>query len=945
MTLATHTPNSFIQMKLLKIGSALLLINLVVVLNGSAGVWVTDLRCEYRENPLGIDSVAPRLCWQLQSSERGQRQTAYRILVASSALLLAQGRGDLWDSGEVHSDQSLHVRYAGKPLAARMQCFWKVQAWDKDGVPGKWSPAALWEIGLPATNDWSGASWIRLAQDPRQSPLTERPVQTQGMKVPRLAKAFPAPLFRREFPLKPGVVRARAYVCGLGYCEAYVNGQRCGDAVLDPGQTTYDARAFYVTHDITRLIQPGANAVGFLLGSGFFGQNIGFNAAGLCYGPPVLIAKIIVDYADGTSEVINTDSSWKAGTGPILFDNVYAGETYDARLEQRGWNQPGFDDASWAAAVPVASPTAQLQAQMIPPIRAIKTLPVQKVIAGQNGRWIFDLGQNIAGWARIQVQAPAGTQLTMKFAETLLPDGRSLDCATTGSLATGVEQTDIYVCRGGGVETWSPRFTYHGFRYVEVAGLPLPPDNHFLEGVLVHTDAQPQGAFACSDELLNRIYRTSLWTIADNMHSVMEDCPHREKCGWLGDAHATGETTMFNYDMAQFWTKFVDDIGTTLGRGGETYWGQKATPGIPCNIAVGRRLCQEARPDWGAAYVLLPWYLYNYYGDTEVFARHWEHLTAWINYVKSLSEDGIVVRGYGDWCPPGGNAKMECPPPLTSTAFFYGTLNIMKNFAGQLGKSAEAAAYAKLADATKSAFNKKFFNPQSGGYGSQTADAVALRFGIFPDGQGRAVARSLRNDLVDQHQGHAFVGIHGGRPLYTQLCENGYAAEAFAAMQQTNFPGYGYMLNGGFTTWPEVSLETVIGESVQPHSLNHPMQSGFAAWFHECIGGIRPAAPGFKHIELNPHGFAQIAWAKVRHDSLYGAIESDWRVESGRFHWQISLPPNTTATIYVPAKDYRAVQQGGQPVEGQPGLTYTRTENGRAIYEIESGAYDFQSTF
>ena len=425
----------------------------------------------------------------------------------------------------------------------------------------------------------------------------------------------------------------------------------------------------------------------------------------------------------------------------------------------------------------------------------------------------------------------------------------------------------------------------------------------------------------------------------------MEDCPHREKCGWLGDAHATGETTMFNYDMAQFWTKFVDDIGTTLGRGGETYWGQKATPGIPCNIAVGRRLCQEARPDWGAAYVLLPWYLYNYYGDTEVFARHWEHLTAWINYVKSLSEDGIVVRGYGDWCPPGGNAKMECPPPLTSTAFFYGTLNIMKNFAGQLGKSAEAAAYAKLADATKIAFNKKFFNPQSGGYGSQTADAVALRFGIFPDGQGRAVARSLRNDLVDQHQGHAFVGIHGGRPLYTQLCENGYAAEAFAAMQQTNFPGYGYMLNGGFTTWPEVSLETVIGERVQPHSLNHPMQSGFAAWFHESIGGIRPAAPGFKHIELKPHGFAQIAWAKVWHDSLYGAIESDWRVESGRFHWQISLPPNTTATIYVPAKDYRAVQQGGQPVEGQPGLTYTRTENGRAIYEIESGAYDFQSTF
>jgi len=918
---------------------------LFAVLPCTAGVSVAELRCEYRENPLGIDDLAPRLCWQLKSDERGQRQTAYRILVASSADFLLRGQGDLWDSGKVDSDQSLHVRYAGKSLGSREQCFWKVKTWDKDGAEGQWSPMAKWEIGLPAPGDWSGASWIRPPQDTRHSPLTRRPVQTKGMAKPRLAEAFPSPLFRREFQVKPGVVRARAYICGVGYNEVYLNGQRCGDAVLDPGQTTYDVRAFYVTHDITELLHPGANAVGVMLGNGFFGQNVGFNAAGLCYGQPALIGKIIVDYADGTTDVINTDAAWTADTGPILFDNVYAGETYDARLEKAGWNQAGYDDSKWLAAMPVASPTRQLQAQMVPPIRAIKTLPVRHIIAGKDGKWILDIGQNIAGWAQIHVQAPAGTQLTLKFAETLAPGGQQLDFGTTGCFATGVEQTEIYVCKGGGLETWSPRFTYHGFRYVEVAGLKTKPHRDFLDGVLVHTDVTPQGSFSSSDALLNRIYRTSLWTIEDNMHSVMEDCPHREKCGWLGDAHAVGETTMFNYDMAQFWTKFVDDIGTTLGRGGETYWGEKATPGIPCNIAVGKRLCQQARPDWGAAYVLLPWYLYNFYGDTEVFKRHYEHLQNWINYVRGLREDGIVVRGYGDWCPPGGNANMECPPPLTSTAFFYGTLNIMANFAQQLGRAGDAAAYAQLAEETRTAFNKKFLKAETGGYGSQTADAVALRFGLAPAEQESRVADSLRNEIVDQHQGHAFVGIHGGKPLYTQLCEHGDEDIAFSAMRQKTWPGFASTLAQGLTTWPEEADQFSPADRITNRSLNHPMQSGFAVWFHESVGGIRPAAPGFKHITLKPHGYAQLAWAKVEYDSLYGPIKSGWRSNNGKFAWQISIPPNTTATVYVPVKDAGVVTENGKRAETQRGIKHLRTENARAIYEIESGAYDFQSSF
>ena len=921
----------------------LILATQLEVFSGVASLKVDNLLCEYRENPIGIDVVAPRLCWQSTSDERGQRQTAYRIRVASSADLLQHGQPDLWDSGKVDSDQSLHIRYAGKSLTAREQCFWQVQTWDKDGRASAWSATAMWELGLPAKEDWVDANWIRLAVDTRNSPLTKRPLQIQSMPAEKMVESFPSPLFRRKFSLRPGILRARAYVCGVGYSELYVNGQHIGDVVLDPGQTTYDVRAFYVTHDITKSLKPGPNAVGVMVGNGFFGQNLAFNAPGLANGKPALIAKIVVDYADGITQVIGTDETWKAETGPVLFDNVYGGETYDARLERKGWSEASYADEGWQAALKITPVTAKLQAQMIPPIRCNRPLKAQKIFAGEGGKWIFDLGQNIAGWARIKLRAPVGTLLTLKFAEILKPDGKGLDHRTTGVIHTGLEQTEIYLCKGGGLETWQPRFTYHGFRYVEIAGLPTKPSADFLEGVLVRSDVPVRGKFLCSDEMLNRIYRASLWTIEDNLHSTSEDCPHREKCGWLGDAQAVAETTIYSYDMAQFWTKFVDDIETTLGRGGVTYWKQKATPGIPCNIAVGRRLCQEARPDWGSAYILLPWYLYNYYGDTDVFTRHYEHLKRWIEYVRDLREDGIVVRGYGDWCPPGGNTNMECPPPLTSTAFFYGTLRIMENFATQLGKFEDTEAFSRLADETKSAFNKKFFDEKNGGYSSQTADAVALRFDLLPDGRRDAVAKSLASEVVNKHNGHAFVGIHGGRPLYTQLCENGYEGIAIAAMKQETWPGFACTLAQGFTTWPEQLDEINPGEPMPGHSLNHPMQSGFAAWFYESVAGIRPAAPGFKRIDLEPHGYTQLAWAEAEHDSLYGPIISWWRSEHGKFNWSISIPPNTTATIYLPTTEPEKITEGGKPLTKSIGVKYVRMEGERAVLAAGSGEYRFVS--
>jgi alpha-L-rhamnosidase len=936
-------PLAFSKALARRFGRIALVLQLSFAFSLHAGLKVTNLLCEYRQNPMGVDTLAPRLSWELDTKERGQKQVAYRILAASALELLQAGHGDLWDSGRVASDQNIQVHYAGKPLASGHHVFWKVQAWDTDGTSSGWSPVAEWEMGLLAPEDWNNAAWIRLAADTRHSPLVKRALKIQSMKEPRAVEAYPSPLFRREFRLKPGIVRARAYICGLGYAELYVNGQRIGDEVLDPGQTTYDVRAFYVVHDVTHELKSGANAVGVMVGSGFFGQNHAFGVDWLSSGAPVFLAQIIVTYADGSKEVLVTDESWKATTGAILYDNVYGGETYDARLEMDGWTKPDFDDSAWAAAARVAAPTAKLVVQSIPPIRRIRTIKPQAIIEGADGKWIFDLGQNIAGWARIHPKEFVGAQITLGFAEALSPDGKRIDFLSTGVGATGLEQTDIYVCKGKSRETWEPRFTYHGFRYIEVAGLSHKPSLDFLEGILVRTDVASRGSFSCSDEILNRIYQTSLWTIEDNLHSVSEDCPHREKCGWLGDAHCVAEMGIMNFDMAQFWMKFVDDIETTAGRGGQTYWGQKATPGIPCNIAVGKRLCEEARPDWGAAIVLLPWYLYTYYDDSDVLACHYDTMKRWISYVGSLQESNIVTRGYGDWCPPGGNQNMECPVPLSSTAYYYGTLRIMQQVASLLGKNGDTAGFSKEADDVQGAFIRNFYSSAKKGYGSQTADALALRFGLFPEGKADSVAKEMVDQIVIRHDGHAFVGIHGGHALFMELGEYGYDGVAMRALTQTTYPSYCYAVEHGSTTWPEIFNVAKADGSSATYSLNHPMQSGFAIWFQESVGGIRPLAPGFKRIEFKPHNYRDLQWAKAEHDSLYGPIKSSWRSRAGKFDWEISVPANTSAIVYVPARETASVAEGGKPADSRPGIKFLRTEDHYSVYDLGSGNYHFTS--
>ncbi len=908
-----------------------------------------ELRCEYATNPLGVDVRAPRLSWALRSDQPSDRPTAYQILVASSPELLAREIGDLWNSGRIQSPAQLHIPYAGRPLKSGERCWWTVRVWNRDGHPGPWAAPAWWEMALLSSNDWRGAQWIALdpTRDIRPDEYAARPMRSErrNMSEPRRVRAFPSIRLRREFFVRGRVARARLYVCGLGLVEPWLNGERVGDELLEPPQTTYDMRAWYVTRDVTAQLRAGeTNAIGLWLGNGFWGQNVAFTEQ-LADGPPRALARLAIEYADGRPQEVVTGPDWQAATSAVLFDNVYAGETFDARLDDPRWSCAGGGDlVNWSAAVVVPSPTRRLQASTIPPMRKIRALDPVNVWPLDERRWVLDFGQNLAGWVELCLREPPGTVVRLRFAELLDPSGRELDTASTGVFATGVEQQDVLIC-GGGSTRWEPRYTWHGFRYVEIAGVSSPPTGGVARAWLVRTAVDPAGRWESSDGRLNRIRETSQWTIESNLHGTSEDCPHRERCGWLGDAHAVAEAAIFHFQMGPFWTKFVDDIETVHGRGGVTYTGRRARPGIPCNIAVGRRLCQEARPDWGAACVLLPWYLWVYYGDLDVGRRHYEHMLRWVDYVEEFSSNGIVVEGYGDWCPPGGNAAMECPVELSSTAYQYASLRKLAAMAAAMGHAAEAAGLERRAERVRRAFLERFARHSGGGLGSQTANAVALRFGLPPPHDAPRVAESLAQRILAAG-GHHRTGIHGARALYTALADYGFDCLACRVLTVAGYPGYLDLLARGCTTWPEVELPPSEDTAWRQRSHNHPMQAGFSAFFWEGLAGIRPdpSGPGFQRLRMRPAGVRELEWVRAEYRSLRGPIRSEWHRKEDRFEWRIHLPPGSTALAEFPAasdaaSDLECTLEDGSR-EGAPRPTWA---SGLGRVQLESGRWRLRS--
>ncbi len=869
---------------------------------------VTGLRCDYFENPLGIDNQTPKLSWIINSPERNQKQTAYQILVSSNQNLLNSDKGDVWDTGRVPSEQSVQVIYLGQKLEPTKKYFWKVRVWDKHNNRSEWSAPAKWEMGLSEPDLWK-ARWI-------------------GYDC-----GDAAPLLRKEFEITKPVKEVRVYVSGLGYYELSINGSKIGDHVLDPAQTDYEQRTFYVVYDVTKELKQGMNVVGVMLGNGWYNQNVvniyKFGWGDVIYGKPRLILQMHIVYEDNTEDLITTDNTWKGSAGPVISNKIYAGEFYDAQLEKPGWDQTNYDDSGWKQVELMESPGGKLESQNIQAIKKNKIIKPVQITNPKPGVYVYNMGQNFAGWARLKLEGKKGTTIQLRFAETVSDDGM-IDPASTGVYATGVVQTDRYTCKGDSEEIWEPRFTYHGFQYVEMTGFPGVPTLDNIEGVVVNTALEEKGTFTCSDTMINKIHQAILWTTLSNVHGIVTDCPHRERCQWLGDILT--EMMAYNFDAPLIFKKFVQDIET--GRKGD----------IPNHVAPGKRTSGKASSDWGSTFIQIPYFMYLYYGDISVAQEHYEGMTFFMDYLQKTTENYILTDGWGDLFEPGSVRSVRTPKELTSTAFFYYDADLMSQLAAALGKDEDAQKYTHLKNEIKAAFIQHFYNKKTKTFGSQTGDAIALKFGLAPDGEETAVALSMKKDIIENYNGHHSTGHMGTRYIYGELGRYGYGDVALEMLNQTTYPSFGELFSRGATTVWEYWGERLIDEtSAGIRSRNHPFQGGFDAWFYNGIAGINPDPenPGFKHIIFKAQLTNCLDSAEANYNSIYGLISSKWKNTVSEFNWSIEIPANTTATIYIPAQKQDSIFENGKSIETKNDIKLIREETDYMVYDLGSGEFSF----
>ncbi len=821
-------------------------------------------------DPLGIETPSPMLSWVLYSDGENQIQTAFEILAASSCKLLGEGHADLWDSGVIESGSSIQVPYGGKILASGQECWWKVRIRDGEGCWSGWSSSGFFETCLDAATGWK-ARWIYS-------------VETDVSEIPA-----PAPLFRYSFVLDRPVKKARAYVCGLGYSELRINGSKISDDLLSPPFTQYDKTVLYCTYDVTAALAKRENTVAVILGNGWYN----------CFTPevwnyrqapwrhhPKLLLQIQITFEDGTIQTIVSDCGWKVSDGPIVFDGLRNGEYYDARLEKAGWDKPGYDDSQWKNAKIAKSPGGTLRPAPLPPIRLAGTIKPVSLNEVKPGVWVYDLGQNISGWAQIRVFTQPGHEIIIKYAEKIHQDG-SLDASNISRLITGGEfQTDKYVTKGGGPEVWEPRFTYHGFQYIEVTGYPGIPTLDSLCGRVVHTALESRGSFSCSNELLNSIQKCARWSTLTNYHDIPTDCPHREKNGWTGDASLSSEQVLLNFAPSAAYTKWLRDFMDVQRLNGQLP-GIVPTGGWGFNWGSG--------PAWDSAMILIPWNMYVYDGNFAILAEMYSGMARYIDFMSSMANGFLVDFGLGDWCPPeGGPDGYKCPTAVTDTGYYYADVSIMAKVALLLGRQKDAARFLLLAANIRQAFRKKFISQDGTVMGNcQTSMACALYQGLVSDEEKPNVFKKLV-EQVELKNRHIDCGILGAKYVMHTLTEYGRADLAYAIATQTDFPSWGNWIRQGATTlW-----ETWNGDA----SRNHHMFSDISAWFYRGLAGLRPdpECPGFKHIIIRPAPVAGLEYSGASHESPYGHVSANWRVDGIRFVLEVSVPANCTATVTMP---------------------------------------------
>ncbi|MGA2543307.1 MAG: family 78 glycoside hydrolase catalytic domain [Verrucomicrobiota bacterium] len=872
----------------------------------------TPMSRELGENLLGIDWPQLRLSWVLQWEQRGEVQTAFQVLAASSLEKLAKNQGDLWDSGQVKSSQTVDVHYAGQPLHSAQQVFWKVRAWDKAGQPAGWSAPASWTMGLLKETDWQ-AQWIGATG------------------------SEPTLLLRREFAVKPGLRRAVVFVCGLGYYEMTLNGGKVTDNLLTPGWSQYHKTCLYDTYDVTKSVRAGRNVMGLFLGNGMYnvqrvsGRYTKFSGS---FGPQKAIAQLRLEFQDGSSQIVATDDQWRAAPGPITFTSAYGGEDYDARLYPAGWDQPGFAAANWSPVLVTNGPGGVLKGLSCaaPPIRGFEVFKPVKTTELKPGVTVYDFGQNAAQMPKIIVHGPPGSMVKLWPSELVKSDG------SADQNSMGRPTWCLYTLAGNGKEAWSPRFFYCGYRYLQIECIASPeggalPVLDAVESRVVHSSSPPAGEFTTSNVLFNRIYALIRWAQRSNMASLLTDCPHREKLGWLEQTHLNGPALRYNFDLSALFAKNLNDMADS----------QRANGMVPTTAPEYTVFSGDFldSPEWGSALPLVAWQQYEFTGDSGVLRRYYDAMARWTAYLGSRARDQIVSYGLSDWYDIGpGNPGVSklTPKGVTATAFYFQDTVILAQSARLLGLTNDAVKYEEQAGQIRAAFNAKYYDAAAHQYatGSQCANAIALVMGLAPPPERAAILDNVVNDV---RKNGLTAGDVGYRYLLRALADGGRSDVIYAMNNQSEQPGYGLQLARGATSLTEA------WDANPASSQNHFMLGQLNEWFFHDLAGIQgdPRGPGFARIIIKPALPGDLTFVKAAYNSIHGRISSEWKREGRRVALNVAIPANTTATIFVPAGAAAAVTESGHPAASAPGVKFLRMETGAAVYEVGSGAWQFAS--
>ena len=903
------------------------------------GVWgaqaatLGNLRCEYLINPQGIGKRAPRLSWIMRADvgARGVSQESYQVLVASAPEKLARGEADLWDSGRVRSARSIQIVYQGRPLAAHDRCYWKVRAWDNAERETPWSAPASWTVGLLRASDWQ-AEWLRVEE--------VTPAQTASGKASCVRRIQTPRYLRRAFDVADAPVRATLYATALGLYEMRLNGRRVGDALLTPQWTAYDKRVQVQAYDVTTLVKPGANALGALLGNGWYCGTVQCWPPEIClYGnEPRLKAQLEIEFANGGRQTVATDAAWLGSVdGPLRFSGIYEGETYDARKEMDGWDAPGFKaDGRWHPALidrAVAEKTGELTWQRGEPIRVTQELTPVAVSEPKSGVYVFDFGQNMVGWARLKVRGEAGQTVEIFFNEMLNPDGTVYrENLHAGKMGKAESQTDRYTLRGGGGETFEPHFTYHGFRYAEVRGLKGKPDASMLTGCVFHTSFAQTGRFACSDPLLTRLAQNIQWSQRGNMMCIPTDCPQRdERAGWTGDAQFFMPTAVYNYDVAGFFSKWLYDLCE------DSFVESKGF----ADMAPYYGKLGAGNTGWGDAGVVCPYVLYRTYGDTRVIEAHYAQMRRHVMTLTAACKNHIRGAGaYGDWLNVGGGAKGE----VCGTAYQVYLCDLMSEMAQAIGKGDDAAMFASMAGDARTAFQKTFFREDGSIVDSSlTGYALAFTMGLVPDALREKAAAKFKGEVVRFKECVA-TGFIGTPRLLTGLHEAGLDAEAYRMLLRREYPSWLYPVTLGATTiwerwdgWrPDKGFQ-----DPNMNSFNHYAFGSCGQYLFKCVGGIYPLEPGYRKFAVAPVIGEGLTWANTSYTSIYGDIVSNWKKENGKIRLDVTVPPNTCAVIRLPATSPDGVMESGHALAKSEGLSMPDVSGGAVCVHAASGCYAF----